>query len=306
MCHSSGSYENESLRLMKICAYCTTRNRDEAIFCSHCRRPLQGIAIPRDTSLIRLLAVLFLIGLVSYLILSRTFLAPASRPSISEATGSPSLAPTRAPDVVTLFACVENQTRIRRGPSTSSETIGGLVSGTCMTIFGRTADSSWVYMVSDDNQTGWVSAALLPYAGEIGRVSIRDSSVLANSSRPTLTSAEIAHGAEAYLTSVAATNLPGAPLSPYELPCIAYADRLGDYITCKIEKAYCDYLPDLEDSPTYCSDRPYPDQNFVLVVPGNDWSEYDGKCIVVSGYLEIDRGILEIRALQRDQVSSCS
>jgi uncharacterized protein YraI len=291
---------------MKICAYCTTRNRDEAIFCSHCRRPLQGTAIPRDTSLIRLLAVLVLIGLVTYLALSRTFLAPTTNPSISAATGSPSLAPTRAPDAVTLFACVETQTRIRRGPSTSSETIGGLVSGTCMTIFGRTADSGWVYMVSDDYQTGWVSAMLLPYAGEIGRLSVRDGSFLANSSRPTLTSAEIAHGAEAYLTSVAATNLPGAPLSPDELPCFAYAGRLGDRITCKIEKAYCDYLPDLEDSPTYCSDRPYPDQNFALVVSGNDWSEYDGKCILVSGYLEIDRGVLQIRALQRDQVSSCS
>jgi SH3 domain-containing protein len=290
---------------MKICAYCTTRNRDEAIFCNHCRRPLRGTPIPRDTSLIRLLAVLFLIGLGSYLVLSRTSLTPASNPPISEGIETPALAPSQAPEVVTLYTCVEDQTRIRRGPSTRSETIGGLVSGTCMTIFGRTADAGWVYMVSDDHQTGWVAASLLRDAGDIGRVSVRDSFALANSARATLTSAEIAHSAEAYLTQIAATNLPGASLSTYMMPCFQHASRIGDYVSCKLEKAYCDYLPDLEGSPTYCSDRPAPDHTFTLTVLGMDWSDYDGKCLIVSGYLEIERGVLQIRALNRDQISSC-
>jgi len=175
-----------------------------------------------------------------------------------------------------------------------------------MTIFGRTADAGWVYMVSDDHQTGWVSAALLPDAGELRKVSVRDGSFLAHSSHPTLTSAEIAHGAEAYLTRVAATNLPGAPLSPYELPCFEYAGRIGDYITCKIERAYCDYLPDAEGKPTYCSDRPYPDHTFTLTAFGSDWSDYDGRCLIVSGYLEIEGGVLQIRALEGDQVSACN
>jgi hypothetical protein len=160
-------------------------------------------------------------------------------------------------------------------------------------------------MVSDDGQAGWVSVSLLPEAGDIGRVSVRDSSVLANSSRPTLTSAEIARSAEAYLTIVAATNLPGAPLSPYVVPCFASADRLGDFITCRIEKAYCDYLPGVEGSPTYCSDRPYPDHTFTLTTFGKDWSDYDGQCLIVSGYLEIDSGVLQIEALGDDQVSDC-
>ena len=306
LCDSFGFYENESLLPMKICAYCTTRNRDEAIFCSHCRRPLRGTPIPKDTSLIRLLAVLILISLGSYLFLSRSFLSPASNPSLSERTGTPPPAPTRAREAETLYTCVEDITRIRRGPSTKSETIGGLLTGTCLTILGRTVDASWVYVVSDDHQTGWVAASLLPAAGDIGKVSIRDSSALANSTRPTLTSAEVAHGAEAYLTKVAATNLPGAPLSPYETPCFEYADRVGEYITCKLEKAYCDYLPDVEGRPTYCSDRPAPDQNFALVVVGEDWSQYEGQCLIVKGFLEIDRGVLQIQALTRDQVSACN
>jgi hypothetical protein len=196
-------------------------------------------------------------------------------------------------------------TRIRRAASTRAETVGGLLTGTCLTVLGRTADSSWVYMVSDDYQTGWVAAALLPNAGDLSKVSVRDSTALANSARPTLTSAEIAHGAQAYLTSVAATNLPGAPLSADTEPCFQSADRVGDYISCKLERAYCDYLPDLAGSPTYCSDRPAPDHTFTLTVFGMDWTAYDGKCLIVSGYLEIDRGVLQIRALERDQVSSC-
>jgi hypothetical protein len=301
-----GSFENESLLPMKICAYCTTRNRDEAIFCSHCRRPLRGTPIPKDTSLIRFLAVILLIGLGSYLFLSRSFLSPPSNSLVPAGTREPAPVPTRARNTETLYTCVEDITRIRRGPSTQSETIGGLLTGTCMTILGRTADASWVYMVSDDHQTGWVAASLLPYASEIDKVAIRDSSALANSARPTLTSAEIAHGAEAYLTKVAATNLPGAPLSAYETPCFAFADQIGEYITCKLEKAYCDYLPDVEGSPTYCSDRPAPDHTFTLTVLGMDWSDYDSQCLIVSGYLEIDRGILQIQALRRDQISPCS
>jgi hypothetical protein len=290
---------------MKICAYCTTRNRDEAIFCSHCRRPLRATPIPRDTSLIRLLAVLVLIGLGSYLFLSRTFPEPASNPSIAEGTGTPRPTPAQPREAVTLNTCVEEQTRIRRAPSTRAETIGGLLTGTCLTILGRTADSGWVYMVSDDYQAGWVAASILPDAGDISKVSVRDSSALASSSRPTLTSAEIAHGAESYLTRVAATNLPGAPLSGYTVPCFQSADRIGDYVSCKLERAYCDFLPDLEGSPTYCSDRPAPDHTFTLTVFGMDWSDYDGQCLVVSGYLEINRGVLQIQAHKRDQISSC-
>lgn len=298
-------FKNESLLPMKICAYCTTRNRDEAIFCSHCRRPLRGTPIPRDTSLIRLLAVLVLIGLGSYIFLYRTLLAPASNPSTAEGTGTPGPISTQPREAVTLYTCVEEQTRIRRAPSTRSETIGGLMTGTCLTILGRTDDAGWVYMVSDDYQAGWVAASILPDAGDITKVSVRDSSALANSSRPTLTSAEIAHGADAYLTSVAATNLPDAPLSAYMVPCFQSADRIGDYVSCKLERAYCDYLPDLEGSPTYCSDRPAPDHTFTLTVFGMDWSEYDGQCLVISGYLEINRGVLQIRAHKRDQISSC-
>jgi hypothetical protein len=161
-------------------------------------------------------------------------------------------------------------------------------------------------MVSDDYQTGWVTVSLLPDAGDISRVSVRDDFGMMNPARSTLTSAEIANGAQVYLTQIAATNIAGSPLTRYVIPCFETADRVGDQISCRMERAYCDYLPGVEGSPTVCSDRPAPDHTFALVVFEEDWSDYDGQCLIVSGYLQIGRGALQIQALDRSQVSRCS
>jgi hypothetical protein len=258
--------------------------------------------IPRDTSLFRLLAILLLVGVGSYLFLSR--LSFGLGIPVSNGTPTAGSTPIRIREAVTLSACVENDTRIRRGPSTQDDTIGELDTGTCLTILGRTEDATWVYMVSENHQTGWVSATLLNGAGDIHKVSVRDNSAAANPGRPTLTTVEIAHGAQVYLTQIA-TNLPDAPLSGHVVPCFETANRVGDYISCRIEKAYCDYLPQLGGRPTFCSDRPAPDHTFALVVFDADWSEYDGQCLIVEGYLELDRGVLQIQGLRRDQVSAC-
>lgn len=299
---------------MKICAYCTTQNRDEAIFCSRCKRPLQATFIRSDTSARRLLnwllIALVLIGLCYYFLSSRSSFPPTPSqtgtfPSASALTAGPQ--PTRTPQPVTPSTCIENTTvHIRRGPGTQYETIGGLMSGVCFTVLGRNEEASWVYIVSEDHQMGWMATSLLSKAGDLSRVSIRDYSIPADSTHPTLTSAEIAYGAQALLTQVVATNLPEASLSRYMMPCSDTVDRIGDQITCKLEKAYCDYLPSLEGSPTSCNDRPYPDQTFTLLVLGRDWSEYDGQCLVISGYLEVSRGALQIQALNRSQISSCN
>ena len=293
---------------MKICAYCTTENRDEAIFCRRCRHPLRAAPLPKNHSLrnlfIWLVGILVLIGLSSRLFSSRSLPASTPPPTLTP-TSQVTPGPTQTQEPIIISACVGDATRIRRGPGTQYETIGGLVSGTCLTVVGRNEDASWVYMVSKDHQTGWIAASLLPYSGTVSHVSVRADSPMANSGRPTLTSAEIAYGAQAYLTKVSATNLPQSPLTQSVMPCFETASRLGDYVSCKIERAYCDYLPAVQGSPTFCSDRPYPDHNFALIVFGEDWSGYDGQCLIVSGYLEIDRGVLEIQAVSRSQVSHC-
>ena len=296
---------------MKMCAYCTTENRDEAIFCRRCRRPLQAGPAwkesPSHNILIRLLVVFVLIGLTFYLFSSRSFLAPLAAPTPAS-NGIPITGPlpTRTQEPVTVSTCVRDTTRIRRGPGTQYETIGGMVSGTCLTILGRNEEGTWTYIVSNDHHTGWVDASLLTNAGDISGVSVRDHSAMANSSRPTLTSAEIAHGAQAYLTEVSATNIPQSPFTRYVVPCFETADRIGDQVSCRMERAYCDYLPAAEGSPTVCHDRPQPDHTFALIVFDEDWSHYDGQCLIVSGFLEIAGGVLQIEALRSNQVSPCS
>lgn len=294
---------------MKKCAHCKTENREEAIFCARCRRPL-GPVPPPNTSrkfILWLLGIFTLIGLSYFLFSYRSFLLPVSTQTpLLEETPMIGPQPTRTLEPDTVSTCIQDASvHIRRGPGTQYETTGGLGYGVCLTILGRNQDASWVYMVSEDHQTGWVAASVVEHAGDLSRVSIRDYGILMGSARPTLTSAEIAHGAQAYLTQVAATNLPQLRFSKYVSLCFETADWIGDRVSCKMEKAYCDYLPALEGSPTFCSDRPHPDHTFTLIVFGEDWSELDGQCILVEGYLKIVGGALQVHALDRDQVSPC-
>jgi Bacterial SH3 domain len=289
---------------MKKCAYCAAENRDEAIFCSRCRRPLRSRPSPPRIAYVWLLMVVFLIGLGSYLFSSRSSLISIARQTLTPTSNGVQV-PTPIREPVTILACVEAMTRIRRGPGTNYETTGGLVPGACVTILGRNEDASWVYTVSDEDKTGWVAATILTDPSNLNRVSVRDDYAMVNPARPTLTSAEIANGAQVYLTRVAATNEAQAPLSEHVEPCFEAVNQIGKQISCKLEKAYCDFLPQAEGSPTVCIDRPAPDHTFSLVVFGQDWSEYDGQCLIISGYLEVNGGMLRIQALRRSQVSAC-
>ena len=81
-------------------------------------------------------------------------------------------APASTGEPISLHACVSNSTiRVRRGPGTQYEVIGGLVSGTCMSILGRNEDLSWVY-ISTGDLTGWVAASLLTIDGNLSIVSV--------------------------------------------------------------------------------------------------------------------------------------
>ena len=79
----------------------------------------------------------------------------------------------------------------------------------------------------------------------------------------------------------------------------------GNYITCKIPSAYCTYQPNVEGSPTFCNDRPYPHHNFAMVVWDKDWSFMDGGCLLISGTLSRYNGKLEIIVSDSSQVSFC-
>ena len=130
------------------------------------------------------LASLFgILGTITVLLLLvfnflNTFTAPNStRALVPIPTLTPGHALPATPGPVSLMACVtDSGIRIRQGPGTDFEVRGGLVSGTCMQILGRNQDSSWVYMVTEDNTSGWVAAWLLKIEGDVNMVSVRSAS----------------------------------------------------------------------------------------------------------------------------------
>jgi len=211
--------------------------------------------------------------------------------STSIATATSVSFPTQMPEptipiILELNACVatDEAVRIRNGPGTDFEVIGALAADACMTIMGRSAESSWVYIATADNFTGWVAAWLLTIEGDLSKVAVR-------------------YDSESIILAAE------TPLPQVIQPCANIANLLNSTVTCKIEIAYCVYLPDLEGSPTLCANEPYPNQLFQFVVFGEDWSEYTGRCMIVTGLLESyfdgQAGLLQIVGHDRSQVSSC-
>ena len=107
-----------------------------------------------------------------------TFRDPTStRALVPLPTLTPSHALTVSPESVSLKACVNtSEINIRKGPGTDFEVMGGLDFGTCMQILGRNQDASWVYIVTEGNEAGWVAAWLLTIEGDVNGVSVRSAS----------------------------------------------------------------------------------------------------------------------------------
>jgi hypothetical protein len=89
------------------------------------------------------------------------------------------------------------------------------------------------------------------------------------------------------------------------ISCSETSRHYGETITCRIDRAYCDYRPDIGGQPTFCNDAPYPNHDFTLLVWGSDWSDLDGRCLLVTGEVVRYRGKPEIIAESRSQVDYC-
>ena len=130
------------------------------------------------------LASLFgILGTITVLLLLvfnflNTFKAPTStRALVPIPTLTPGHTLPATPGPGSLMGCVtDSAIRIRHGPGTDFEVMGGLVAGTCMQILGRNQDASWVYIVTEENEAGWVAAWLLTIDGDITSVSLRSAS----------------------------------------------------------------------------------------------------------------------------------
>ena len=181
-----------------------------------------------------------------------------------------------------LEGCVTNPTTlIRKDPGTDSEVVTGIVEGTCIAVLERNADSTWLYVRTRDNLTGWVNVKYVKITPPSIPVTGLD-------------------------TPSAPTDTPLAENIP---PCSQFANQVNSNVTCKLEQASCQYRSDVGGNPSFCSDRPAPDYIFQLMVQGQDWSDFDGHCMIVSGFLEArfdgQKAWLQMLETSRSQVSDC-
>lgn len=94
-----------------------------------------------------------------------------SAPPPTETSADPSQpAPTSTP--VHLEGCVDVRSlRIRSGPGTDYQMVGGLQYGDCVTVLGRNRDASWGQITFKD-LSGWVSLDYITLQGDIQAVAV--------------------------------------------------------------------------------------------------------------------------------------
>lgn len=102
-------------------------------------------------------------------------------------------------------------------------------------------------------------------------------------------------------------KIPAPTNTPKEFLIIPECSQapIGENTTCKISHAYCSYKPSVKGAPTFCNDAPYPNHNFTLLRWGEDWSKFDGSCLIVSGYVSVYKGKLQIEATEVSQIKYC-
>lgn len=87
--------------------------------------------------------------------------------------------------------------------------------------------------------------------------------------------------------------------------CSDLAGKLGQHVSCQIPQPACAWFLNVEGSPTFCDDKPYPGNSFQLVVWGQDRTDLSGHCLLVTGKLETFKGRLQIVVENREQIAYC-
>jgi hypothetical protein len=196
-----------------------------------------------------------------------------------------------APPPEPLTGCVVGgNLRVRSEPTTASDILGGLMIHQCVTVHATNFDHTWGSITADD-LAGWVSLKYLDVAGSVESLPIAGEYSLQTVDQTQPVEPE------------AAPSLP--PPAPDSLACVDTFSHIGEFVSCTVREAYCDYMPDLKGAPTVCSELPAADQLFTLRVWDADWSDLDGRCLVVYGLVENHAGKPEIVVDSRSQLSDC-
>ncbi|MBE9524167.1 MAG: SH3 domain-containing protein [Chloroflexi bacterium] len=199
----------------------------------------------------------------------------------------------------------------RSGPDISSPIIGSAKRGDEMYILEHATNSEnekWFLVLLDRNSFAWV-------IGEPYYVSEKLVSVSYMTYKTTVRVADKAN--EYYDEESPGTSSNNSPViptrtsQPVNIPqpptmlCSNTQDSVGSEVSCTIPQAYCSYQSGIFSKPTFCTDALSPNHNFTLVKWGSDWSDYNGKCIIVTGLVSEYKDKPQIEATDRSQVSSC-
>jgi uncharacterized protein YraI len=202
---------------------------------------------------------------------------------------------------------------MRSGPGTQFEVTNGLTSETCFAVYGFNDDQSWAW-IDADGEFGWVSVEFSSIEGNKDILPVMSENVTAsefptNSALSVVTQTPKSSPTKTKTLRPSPTITPKKTSTPFLIPTkdIILCSNAPAYtnVTCKIKRAYCSYQPSTSGQPTFCNDFPYPNNQFTFLVWGSDWSDLDGYCLIVSGYIDMYAGEPQIVASSRSQVSFC-
>ncbi len=242
----------------------------------------------------------------------------SSTPTKVRPSPSPSPLPTAtftATSIPSLIGCVKEgiTLRLRSGPGTQFAVISGLASNTCFTVYGFSEDKRWIW-INVNEIFGWISVEFSSIQGNTNILPIISENIAAsafptNNMIFTITQTPKPSPSKTKTTKPSLTFTPRKTSTAFIIPTkdiiLCSSAPAFTNVTCKIKRAYCSYQASTSGQPTFCNDFPYPNNQFTLLVWGSDWSDLDGYCLIVSGYVDMFDGKPQIVASSRLQVSFC-
>jgi len=210
---------------------------------------------------------------------------------------------------VVLGKVTVNNSAVREGPENAKEVIEKLFTGEVVKIYSVSDDSKWFFVETAIGTQGWINAQQVYTNYEVENIAkeLKDNQaqVFAFLEIPSTSTPEPQPTLKPASTKLAPTK--AAPTKKPSNDTYKECSQVsaGSNTTCKISRAYCSYESGVKGQPTFCNDAPYPSNNFTLLVWGKDWSKFNGKCLLVSGYISLYKGKAQIEATSESQVKLC-
>jgi len=239
--------------------------------------------------------------------------APTPTPTLTPTKEMPSPSPTPTLELPIGKVIVQSLS-VRSSPGRRHQQIGFFNQGGEFYIIAEALDEyteRWFLISVNNNQYGWINGEdrfVTKNYVMVNKDTYQEVYKLAQNAKNTLDIKQFSQFRWLVESSRTVPNifLNTIPLTDTAiLECKNTSNKVGQFVTCQIPRAYCEFLPTTNGDPTFCNDAPYPNNNFTLVVFGQDWSEFDGECIIISGTRSTYGGKPQIQTENRARVSYC-